>query len=498
MPPVEKPTDEYMQMIWMILAAMAAIALVLILRPLLRRQEDGPSRAEYDTRIYKDQLTELERDTARGVITEEAAKAARTEIARRLIAADEEAKATAGSTSSPPGKTTAAIVGVAIPALALGIYAVTGSPHLPAQPGAELQAKAKALQGSKSASAAPDLNTIVEQLAARLEQRPDDLEGWRLYARSLVGMRRFVDAVAAYQRATTLAPKDADLWSQMAEAQITAAGGSVTPAARKTLEKALLVDPAEPRARYYVGLAARQAGEIKQALKIWLDLEADSAPNAPWRKLLGERIGKTAKENGISANALAEMRKNAGTGQTPSTSGKTQVAENTQQPGPTADDVKAAQQMSPEDRLTMIRGMVGRLVDKMKDDPKNFEGWLRLARSYEVLNEPTKSRDAYAKAAALKPKDLSVLTAYAGAIAKAAKPDAPMPKVLADISERILALQPTHGGALWFSGIAKMESGDKAGASERWTRLLNVLQAGSAQHDQVKERIKALGLPVKP
>ncbi len=309
---------------------------------------------------------------------------------------------------------------------------------------------------------------------------------------------RFADAVAAYQRATTLAPKDGDLWSQMAEAQITAAGGSVTPAAQQTLEKALLVDPAEPRARYYVGLAARQAGAIQQALKIWLDLEADSAPNAPWRKLLGERIAKTAKDNDISATALAAMRKSAGSGQTVVPTGKTQVAENTQPPGPTADDVKAARQMSAEDRLTMIRGMVGRLADKMKDDPKNIEGWLRLGRSYEVLNDPAKSRDAYAKAAALKPKDLAVLTVYAGAIAKAAKQDAPMPKVLADVSERILALQPAHGGALWFSGIAKMETGDKIGARERWTRLLAILDSNGAQHAQVMERIKALGLPANP
>jgi cytochrome c-type biogenesis protein CcmH len=487
-------------MVWMILAAMSALALALILRPLLRREESGPSRAEYDTRIYKDQLTELQRDTARGVITEEAARAARTEIARRLIAADEEAKATAPNTTTTSGKVMAVIVGVSIPALALGIYAVTGSPHLPAQPGAELQAKAKALQGTKTATA-PDLNTIVAQLAARLKQRPDDLEGWRLYARSLVGMRRFADAVAAYQRATTLAPKDADLWSQLAETQITAAGGNVTPAARQTLEKALAVDPAEPRARYYVGQAARQAGAIKQALKIWLDLEADSVPNAPWRKLLGERIGKTAKDNGISANALAEMRKSAGTGQSSAPVSKTQLADSNgsaRPPGPSADDVKAAQQMSAQDRLTMIRGMVGRLADKTKDDPNNAEGWIRLARSYKVLNDPEKSREAYAKAAALKPKDLPVLTAYAGAIAKAAKPDAPMPKLLADVSERILALQPVHGGALWFSGIAKMEAGDKTGARERWTRLLAILDPKGAQHAQVMERIKALDLPAKP
>jgi cytochrome c-type biogenesis protein CcmH len=488
-------------MVWMILTAMSALSLVLILRPLLRRGENGPSRAEYDTRIYKDQLNELERDTARGVINEEAARAARAEIARRLIAADEEAKATTPEMATTSGKAMAAIVGVTIPALALGLYAIIGSPHLPAQPGAKLQAKAKAQQGSKSASAAPDLNTTVAQLAARLKQHPDDLEGWRLYARSLVGMRRFTDAVAAYQRATTLAPKDANLWSQLAETQITAAGGSVTPAARQTLKKALVVDPAEPRARYYVGLAARQAGAIKQALKIWLDLEADSVPKAPWRKLLGERISKTAKDNGISANALATMRKSAGKGQNPAPVSKTQLADSNvgaRPPGPAADDVKAAQQMSADDRLTMIRSMVSRLADKMKDDPNNAEGWLRLARSYEVFNEPAKSRDAYAKAVTLKPKTLPVLTAYAGAIAKAAKPGAPIPRVLTDISERILALQPKNGGALWFSGISKMEAGDKNGARERWTRLLAILDPKTTQHAKVLERIKALDLPAKP
>tara|TARA_Y100001936_G_scaffold254141_1_gene325591 strand:- start:27610 stop:29025 length:1416 start_codon:yes stop_codon:yes gene_type:complete len=471
----------------MILAAMAAIALVLVLRPLLGPDENGSNRAEYDTQIYKDQLAELERDAARGIITEEAASAARTEIARRLLAADEEAKVETTIEEPATGKATAIIVGITIPALTLSIYALTGSPHLQSQPGVETQAKAKAARKSNE----PDLATIISELSARVKERPDDLEGWRLYARALAGIRRFADSVAAYQRATTLDPKNADLWSQLAEAQVSAAQGSVTPEARKSLEKALILEPREPRARYYVGLAAHQAGDIKQALKIWLQLEADSVANAPWRKVLGERIANTAKQNGVTSIALAKMRK---------TIRKSAVADSIDAlaPGPTADDIKAAQEMSAKDRQEMIRGMVQSLAAKMEENPNNAEGWIRLGRSYEVLNEPAKSRDAYGKAAALKPNDLAVLTAYAGAIARAADQNAPLPPKLANVSERILSMQPTHGGALWFSGIAKFEAGDKMGAKERWTRLLAVLDPNGAQHAHVAERIKALEQPANP
>ena len=167
-------------------------------------------------------------------------------------------------------------------------------------------------------------------------------------------------------------------------------------------------------------------------------------------------------------------------------------------PGPTPSDVKAAQNLSGEERLAMINNMVERLARKMVNDPENAEGWARLGRSYGVLNKHTKSRDAYSKAAALKPKDLSILTAYAVAIARAQKSGAAMPAKLKSVSEQILAINPSHGPALWFNGIAMMESGNRIGARDRWLQLLATLDPKEAKYSKVLEKIKSLGLPKKP
>ena len=487
-------------MIWLIFAGMIAIALVIILRPFLHHYEGSLSRTEYDTQIYKDQLAELKRDTERGVITEEAAGGAQTEIARRLLAVEKEAKATSDATAPPTSKVVTVIAGCMVPLLALGIYAIIGSPHLTSQSAPKPGPEAEAKPGPKIASTAPDKNAIMAQLSRRLKQRPDDLEGWKLFARTLANMRRFADAVTAYQQAIRLSPEDSNLWSQLAEAQIFAAGGSITPAVKSTIKKVMLINPNDPRARYYAGIAAREAGEIKKALKTWIALEADSQPNAPWRKLLGKRISQTAKDNGISGNALATIRKNLDTQKNNLLFGKTPLGgiSGMALTGPTPEEVKEAQKLSGEDRLAMINNMVQQLADKMENDPKNVEGWIRLGRSYEVLNKHAKSRDAYSKAAALKPKNLLILTAYAVAIARAQKPDAAVPQELKNVSEQILALNPSHGTALWFSGIAMMEAGNRLGARDRWLQLLATLEPKGAKHSKVLEKIKSLGLPIKP
>ena len=140
----------------------------------------------------------------------------------------------------------------------------------------------------------------------------------------------------------------------------------------------------------------------------------------------------------------------------------------------------------------MIRGMVDGLAEKLKQNPDDLDGWLRLARSYGVLDEAAKSRDAYARAAALKPDDVEILSLYAESIVKAAGPGQDMPPQLAAVSERLLKLKPDHGAALWFAGIARAQAGDAEGARMRWTRLLALLDPGSPQHAEVKARLDSL------
>jgi cytochrome c-type biogenesis protein CcmH len=471
-------------MLWALLSAIAVLAVALLLAPLWRSPKRSAARAEYDAQVYRDQLAEVERDAQRGAITADQAQAARTEIARRLLtvsAAQDKASATvtaqaARAASKASRRGIAAFVGVAVPVAAFGVYLIVGSPHLPGRPAAEIRAQLPAQSDA-------DINALVARLGDKLKDRPTDLQGWSLYARSLAGLGRFEEAVAAYRRATTLDPRDAELMSNFAEVQIFAARGTVTPEAAAALRATLALDPKEARARYYMGLAASQTGRTEEALTWWLALEADSAPDAPWRKLLGERIAKLAETDGLTPQQLAERRKQAG--------GVAQAAPPAA-PGPTREDVEAAQSMSGADRTAMIRGMVARLAERLKDQPDDVVGWQRLARSYEVLGEPAKAREAHAQIARLRPDDIDALSGYAGAIARTLPRDAPIPAELTALGERILALDPRHAAALWFTGVARAEAGDPAGARERWTRLLAQLEPGTPQYVEVQKSLDAL------
>ena len=151
--------------------------------------------------------------------------------------------------------------------------------------------------------------------------------------------------------------------------------------------------------------------------------------------------------------------------------------------------------MSPKDRMAMIRGMVAGLAERLKNEPDDIEGWQRLARSYGVLGEAEKARDAYGHLAKQQPNDVKILTAYAGAIGRTLAKDAAITPELSALGDRILALDPKHTGALWFTGMARAESDDPNGARKRWTRLLAVLDPKSPQYADVKKNIEALDKP---
>lgn len=133
----------------------------------------------------------------------------------------------------------------------------------------------------------------------------------------------------------------------------------------------------------------------------------------------------------------------------------------------------AAAEMTPEERMEMIRGMVEGLALRLEENPGDAEGWLRLARSYDVLGEPEKARDALRRAADAVPDDLAALRAFARALTGEAGLEAPPPEAAA-VYARILALDPDDQPALWFTGLAAAERGDAATARSHWQRLLGL------------------------
>jgi cytochrome c-type biogenesis protein CcmH len=181
-----------------------------------------------------------------------------------------------------------------------------------------------------------------------------------------------------------------------------------------------------------LAFAKLQDGDPKGALQDWVDLEADSPADADWLPMLRQRITETAGQLGLDP---ATLKTSAGAARPDPATRPPQVAAAPQVVAPAAAPA-AAQSSTPdparvreaqqalanapaEDRQAMINSMVERLAARLEQQPNDIDGWTRLGRSYMVLNEPAKARDAYAHAIKLRPDDPQLKAAYAEAVAAA-------------------------------------------------------------------------------
>jgi cytochrome c-type biogenesis protein CcmH len=345
------------------LLALTLLAMALVVAPLLWRREAASSEA-YNLTVYRDQLAEIERDVDRGVLNVGEAESARTEIARRMLTLPQSGAAPHGPTRGSMALIAGAVL--VLPFAAWTLYWQLGSPNLPDDPFAARRAQAAAI-GPHT-----DIAAAVAKLAEHLHDHPDDVTGWVLMGRSQIDLGRYHDAADAYRRAAALSNRRPDIVGDWGEALVLEAGGTVTDAAKADFEAATQYPASAPRSRYYLALAALQHGDAKAALQGWVDLEADSAPDAEYMPLLRRRIADTAKQAGIDP---ATLKTSSG------------------QPLP-----------SPE-------AMVASLAAKLQEHPDDPDGWVRLGRSYMVLAQPDKAVDAYRHAVKLKPDDADLKTA---------------------------------------------------------------------------------------
>lgn len=368
------------------LAAVLALGTAfLAVYPILFPRPEAESRDAQEARLFRDQLTEVDRDLERGVISGAEAEGARAEIARRLIAASKRAERVETLSTAPrsgPAGKVAGIAMVGLPAVAAILYLFLGAPGEEDQPLASrdfqqetaqqvlAQAEAEAAFGIEPPAAegpeAEQFAALIVQLRDVLEERPNDAQGHRLLANSLMRMGRPKEAQDPFRRLIAILGEgvDAETLSGYAEALVQAAGGYVSTEARAVLRDALAVDPSDPIARYYAGVALAQGGRLPDALAIWERLRAESPGEAPWNAAL----------DGLIADARAQM---AGP------------------PGPSAEDLAAAQAMSPEERMAMIEGMVAQLDDRLQAEGGTPEEWVRLIESLARLDRAAEARAAY-------------------------------------------------------------------------------------------------------
>lgn len=467
--------------LWLLFGAMTLVALALLLWPLRRRPDQTRARPEYDLSVYRAQLEELEREQAHGLLGRAEAEAAKLEVQRRMLAADaDRRKLPQRVPSAGLRKAAAALLLIGFPILSGLLYLHLGRPELPGQPFAQRAEERRAL-AARDEGPMPSVGAMIGRLEERVAAAPEDLEGWLRLGNAYAMADRFEPAADAYRRAIELRADVAPLHAALAEALTLDAGGIVTGQAQAAIERALELDPKEPRARFYQALELTQRGERQQALDAWVRLAADSPADAPWLPALRQQATTLAEDLGLDpADVLPEPKAPA------------VAAQESAPPGPDGAQARAMADLPPEEREAAIREMVEGLAARLEQQPDDVEGWRMLARSYRVLGEPAKAAEASARVASLAPDDLAAQQDYAEALLALQDAAEPLAPELVEQMRRIRALDQGNPMALFFLGQAAQERGDTAGAQDYWQQLLARMPKEAPQRAQIQELIEQL------
>ncbi|MEJ2028999.1 MAG: c-type cytochrome biogenesis protein CcmI [Maritimibacter sp.] len=385
---------------WILAVAIAAATIAILAYALIKGRGQGASTSDYDVQVYRDQLKELDRDLARGVVGAEEADRTRVEISRRLLEADRKAQAGESGEQAPKELTLATIGFVIVVVLggSLWLYRDMGAPGLPDRPmqarideaqerreNRPSQAEAEAQQPDWSgppANAPQDYLDLIDKLRTAVAERPDDLQGQSLLASHETALGNYLGAEAAMAQVLDLKGDSATAgdYSQFADILVMAAGGYVSPEAEGAINLAMSLDPTDGVARYYAGMMYAQTGRPDLAFRIWRDLLESSQPGAPWVAAITGQIEQLAAMAGVDytppavAGPMAEGR------------------------GPSAEDMAAAQEMSAEDRAAMIEGMVTQLEDRLTTDGGTAAEWAKLINALGVMGNSDHAAEIWAEA----------------------------------------------------------------------------------------------------
>ncbi len=371
-----------------IAAALVLVVSALLAAALRAGRIQARSAASYDVQVYRDQLAEVERDLARGTIAPEDATRVRTEVSRRILAADAGARAPALTGGGRGG----VVLAVVLTVLLLGGSGVLywqlgalGYSDLGLQTRIEMaderradrptQAQAEAAQPARAQAQEvnPDYAALIEQLRAAVAQRPDDLQGHALLAQTEARLGNFSKAAEAQDVVLRLKGDTvtvADLTTQ-AELLIFAAGGYVSPQAEDALRRALNIDDADPSARFYWGDMLIQTGRPDLGFRIWDGLLRAGPENAPWMAPIRARMPELAELAGVNGYTMPQADAPRGPGQ---------------------QDIDNAAGMSPQERMQMIEGMVASLSDRLGTEGGPASEWAQLITALSVLGRQDDAR----------------------------------------------------------------------------------------------------------
>ena len=431
--------------------------LVALMLAYIRRQQRGTGPMQYDEDL-QDQIDQLmlaratlDEDHQTGQLSDSDFAATCLDIDRRLLGLSQQVAQ--ASASSPKDQTlTRLAVGLAIilPLGAALIYATLGRPDLRDNPlvdrAAEIASRSETITATKE-----NLAQNLARAQAATVATPDDIESWLKLAEAAASVNDSATEIRALRMARQLTNDDPSVLSLLAEALSRAADGQVTVPARDLIDTVLATDPDEPRALFLSGLAAFQDGDYQAAVTRWQRLLSISTADAPWLPIVRANIAQAAEAGGIPLPPAN---------------------------GPDADSIAAAADMTAKDRQAMILSMVESLRDRLDETPDDTEGWLRLARAYDVLGDRAAAFTALARATESAPDDAALAYQFLERTIGIELSAAQLSMAQTVIAR--LAENDTNGPQyLFFKGhIAKL-SGDTDTARSVWTDLLGTMPAES-------------------
>lgn len=300
-------------MLWIAILVLTAAVLFVTVQPFFRTYDEGGAINETD--YLASQILEIDRDLENGVLSEEEAEAARNEARRRLLSQKRRSEGARPKVLSPAARQAGAMLAVAAPLGALVLYSVLGAPGYDRQGASTASVGPSSVGGAEPArgqsgglqsgeQAASDMSEAAVQLRRRLEAEPDDVDGWTLLGRTYAALEDFSAAADAFSRAAALAPETASHYAAQGEALVAANNGAVTETARTALDKALEIDPQEPRARYYKARYIYQTGDKNGALQALVALANGAPDSAAWLPVVRDEIVALAAETGVAVEGL--------------------------------------------------------------------------------------------------------------------------------------------------------------------------------------------------
>ncbi|MFZ1574339.1 MAG: c-type cytochrome biogenesis protein CcmI, partial [Chromatiaceae bacterium] len=284
-----------MTIFWILVAGLAGLALLFVIPPLLARREATAeaNQDQLNIDVFRQQLVELDADLEAGKLEKGQYQDARQDLERELLHDVNGQGARSAPAAPGTAPVTALILALALPAFAVGLYLAIGDsaiiPRLERVAGATASAPDHGAGGDQQAAS---LEIMVERLAARMEENPDQLEGWLMLGRTYVALEQPDKGAAALARALALAPQNPEVMINLAQALATAANGQLAGRPAELIAAALAIEPKHATGRWLNGLVAYQAGEFPLAVKRWealaLDLDAAGEDASELRQFIAD------------------------------------------------------------------------------------------------------------------------------------------------------------------------------------------------------------------